>query len=549
MTVGRNDPCPCGSGKKFKKCCMKKNTVVQLRERKVEQFYQQKLRLVNQISDFIYERVSNNLYYRLKSEFKDRAKLKSDKDLGGLLDFWLYFFYRYENGMRGIEWFLTEKGQRLSEEELGMPKRWAELRPKLVQAIDKTDSQVVFQDFFTKEKFLVSAHHENIPFLTPWYSTLALLEPFEDEFYFNGVRTLASPSGFHKATMLVQSLMKQTGKDHEQILIEYYPELLEALRDERDKDLGEKELVQYNYKFLLNDEVAGENFLYNEECFKIDTWEDSYKKLVWLDNIQIYKDSELKGNVHIGEVLASIELKNKTLTFVSTNLNIVNQFLRKLQKARGVFQLVDDQEERITLPINAEVQQLSLSLEKGVPEYFGTIAHNKWNLQIDEPIPMFDHLSLRQLVEKGREDLVEVWLKQSEYNLYLLVYQQYGNVEITADFNTVRRELGLETSPFVTGGKKRHSELLPILNKEQRKTVILEQDIPIYENLGFTPKTDDNFYTKDLIKFYKEKTDGMSESTQRKYQNSLYDIREVLERSSKIFCSLNFHYFKICVIL
>ncbi len=22
--VGRNDPCPCGSGKKFKKCCMEK---------------------------------------------------------------------------------------------------------------------------------------------------------------------------------------------------------------------------------------------------------------------------------------------------------------------------------------------------------------------------------------------------------------------------------------------------------------------------------------------------------------------------------------------
>jgi SEC-C motif-containing protein len=21
-TVGRNDPCPCGSGKKFKKCCL-----------------------------------------------------------------------------------------------------------------------------------------------------------------------------------------------------------------------------------------------------------------------------------------------------------------------------------------------------------------------------------------------------------------------------------------------------------------------------------------------------------------------------------------------
>lgn len=24
--VGRNDPCPCGSGKKFKKCCLFKST-------------------------------------------------------------------------------------------------------------------------------------------------------------------------------------------------------------------------------------------------------------------------------------------------------------------------------------------------------------------------------------------------------------------------------------------------------------------------------------------------------------------------------------------
>jgi len=23
--IGRNDPCPCGSGKKYKKCCLKKS--------------------------------------------------------------------------------------------------------------------------------------------------------------------------------------------------------------------------------------------------------------------------------------------------------------------------------------------------------------------------------------------------------------------------------------------------------------------------------------------------------------------------------------------
>lgn len=28
MTAGRNDPCPCGSGQKYKKCCMNKKRVL-----------------------------------------------------------------------------------------------------------------------------------------------------------------------------------------------------------------------------------------------------------------------------------------------------------------------------------------------------------------------------------------------------------------------------------------------------------------------------------------------------------------------------------------
>jgi hypothetical protein len=32
MKIGRNDPCPCGSGKKFKKCCMRENVVITSKE-------------------------------------------------------------------------------------------------------------------------------------------------------------------------------------------------------------------------------------------------------------------------------------------------------------------------------------------------------------------------------------------------------------------------------------------------------------------------------------------------------------------------------------
>ena len=30
-TVGRNDPCPCGSGKKYKKCCGRNNNVIEFK--------------------------------------------------------------------------------------------------------------------------------------------------------------------------------------------------------------------------------------------------------------------------------------------------------------------------------------------------------------------------------------------------------------------------------------------------------------------------------------------------------------------------------------
>lgn len=530
VSVGRNEPCPCGSGKKYKKCCMQKKTVIQLQDFKIERFYQMKNNLVLQLEDFIYKKLSPSEYYSIKSAFKNRAKLHSGQELQVFLDFWLYFFYRYENGLRGIEWFLQERGQRLTEDERAMVQRWAGLKPKLVQAIDKTDDEVIFIDSFTKEKLRVSAHKENIPLLTPWYSTLALLEPVENVHYFNGVRRMTSPVGFQRAAELVESLMKETGLGHEDVLVEYYPELLAALAHGKDKEAeGEREYIQYEYKFSVKDKRSGENFLYNEEYLNITDWEDSYKKLVWLEDISLYQDSELDGQIKFGEVAAFLELRDDTLTFVSNRLETVNVFLKNIEKVPGAFELQENREEKVTLPVNVDITQLSLKMDKEIPPYFATYAQNLWSFEKNRPIARFDNLSLRELVEKGQADKADLWLKQAEYRLYLLHQQHYGKVEITADFNTIRRKLGLALSPFVTGGAQRRSEIVPLTKQAPRPNVMLQEEIPVYENLGFSPETIDNFYTKDIIAFYKEKTTGVSDSTRRKYETSLYDIRQFLE--------------------
>jgi len=135
------------------------------------------------------------------------------------------------------------------------------------------------------------------------------------------------------------------------------------------------------------------------------------------------------------------------------------------------------------------------------------------------------------MVENGRVEEVDTWLKQLEYNLYLQVKGQFEKVEKTGDFNTVRKELGLSLSPFVTGGENRKSSLVPIKQSHNEPTVNKE-DIPFYENLGFTPSTIENYYVESFLNFFKEKTAGKSENTVRKYRNSLYDLREILEAKS-----------------
>lgn len=129
MAVKRNDPCPCGSGKKYKKCCMQKDNLVELKEVKEERFYQQKEALVGKLDAFIYSNLSQSAYLPLESQFKKRTKHIFDGSGRGLFHFWLYFFHRYENGLRGIEWFVSEMKNRLTSEDKEMAERWAALKP------------------------------------------------------------------------------------------------------------------------------------------------------------------------------------------------------------------------------------------------------------------------------------------------------------------------------------------------------------------------------------------------------------------------------------
>src|ERR1700730_15276329 len=104
MKINRNDLCPCGSGKKYKKCCMIKEQVLEVEELKLERFFVQRHALVLKLKQFLEVSHSLKSYLHLKLEFRTRIKQILSEDIEeGYFQYWMFFFRTYENGKRGIE--------------------------------------------------------------------------------------------------------------------------------------------------------------------------------------------------------------------------------------------------------------------------------------------------------------------------------------------------------------------------------------------------------------------------------------------------------------
>src|SRR5699024_7549775 len=92
VSVGRNDPCPCGSGKKYKKCCLNKEEAAVKKEAKKDKFQQLKQSLFIKLKSYLDEHVSFEQKQQLRYSFKQRTKgLISKDEEEGFFTFWLYF--------------------------------------------------------------------------------------------------------------------------------------------------------------------------------------------------------------------------------------------------------------------------------------------------------------------------------------------------------------------------------------------------------------------------------------------------------------------------
>lgn len=533
MTIGRNDLCSCGSGKKYKKCCMRKDNVIELQKVKEERFFQKREQLIDKIYQFLYKKISLKNRALLQSELTKRLKGQiAPEYLSGIFPFWLTFFYTFENGLRGIEWFIKDVEKFLvTDEELETASKWSKLVPKLIKMTGKKEDGIFVEDIRTSEQFFL-ANNELMPDAPPFSGSFCLLEEHEGRYLYNGIMFWSSPSQVETASGIIHSYMKNEQKTYEEVVFNYYPEILSSLLQHHlpKEELLPKKLDETTLLYQLHDKEKVMEYFVEHQEYVFDEWKDGDGKLSLTGNWHRYEDELTPGPIYLGEVYGIIQVKRDKLLYNSLFPEKVAEFKKIMADfSNQVCELLGEESDTLEVPVNAEVRNMVVQANFNITPELGIIAQQRWFLsEIDKPIPKFDNYSLRELVKIGREKDADIWLQEQEYNSYLQLTEQFKEVKLTGDFNSIRRELGLPLSPF-TIDRKTSIESCP--SPINRKPKFSREDIEKLQELEFSVEMANAFYAKDVLRFYKEKTDGKSASTVQKYRNSLKFISGYLAES------------------
>lgn len=153
MKIGRNDPCPCGSGKKYKKCCGRNNDVINLNEVQLEK---EKPAFFQKFFSYIFENWQDDLmteYLNIKSipETSMEEALEDDDFIILVESFSLH--NKVKNGKTPLELFLKYEADNFRSITVNYFQECLKIYFSLYKVL-----KVTFDHFRVKDIFLNTIH-------------------------------------------------------------------------------------------------------------------------------------------------------------------------------------------------------------------------------------------------------------------------------------------------------------------------------------------------------------------------------------------------------
>lgn len=161
MKVNRNDPCPCGSGKKYKQCCLPIDQAKANEERE----WEDAARFLRR--DFLFyareEKYAKPFASGIELFFNKYHTIETAHEMSELESFrfieWFVFDHIPEEGQRLVEEYKTDKGDVLNQKESAVLDGWIQAGPacayRLVDAIGEGKQTMVLQNIFDDAEYTV----------------------------------------------------------------------------------------------------------------------------------------------------------------------------------------------------------------------------------------------------------------------------------------------------------------------------------------------------------------------------------------------------------
>ncbi len=149
--VGRNDPCPCGSGKKYKKFCMEQQQVVSLASVRYDRIYED---LLTQLEKFCRKRDKDEIAWAEYEFFgpQDHAEGDEEAEEYAFLD-WFAFGYPDSNTGRPLVSLFAQQRRDPAERELLAA--WEQTRPGFYRVLGSEGQQYRLIDVHTGAELTV----------------------------------------------------------------------------------------------------------------------------------------------------------------------------------------------------------------------------------------------------------------------------------------------------------------------------------------------------------------------------------------------------------
>jgi hypothetical protein len=505
MTIKRNDSCPCGSGKKYKKCCLHKEQSSirdEIKEQRVTQFNEELITKFIQANSSRVDFDESSILHQLPY---DRKQAKE------YLKFVRTFLTVENNGERILANIYKSLKNELTFEERVEAESWINSEAAILQYEGNTEEGISAKNLLTGERIEVVPPYSNED-LYPWSVSLALLVRVAPSTY----RMLGDTKWFSPRVMKVMSEIESEAQAENKSMTkvlhesERYIETFIRMNTLNKLHEQKQNVTKHIYQYVMTDRAKVEDFLLEESNdIVIKEWDKVNGEFTWTGQWYRYEDESSVSDVYISEVLGEIIFKDDYLQIEMIENHAIEQVDEWIIPIKPYLKHEMKKTDTVQLNEYKRNNQHCVSVdhpEKVLPCY---------------PVYAQNEVAFHQKMKKNALTTIdkEIAIKQLEYDSW----RNFSSEDVPLqDVDRIRDEYGFNPSPFTVGKSVRTTKLTKSKNPSLKVKRLKKEDIPIYQKLGFIPVTARAFYAEDVLTFYRDKTEGKSAGTIKKYEHGLH---------------------------